>query len=82
MALDPVGVKEGVVTPADVFDGAGGGMGSVPVCVDPDAILTILECEGTGEVEAEAGRGRSPIPEEDGDPAAIEAADTTKKKKI
>ena len=80
LAPNPAGVKKGVVTPVDVFDGAGRGMGSVPICVDPGAILMVLEGEGTGEVEE--GRGRFPVPEEDGDPAAIGAADTTRKKKI
>ena len=55
-------------------------MRSAPVCVDPGIILAVEEEEGTGEVEA--GRVRSPIPEEEGDLATIRAADTTQRKKI
>jgi hypothetical protein len=50
LAPDPARAREEAVTPVDVFDGAGGGMGSVPICVDPDATLVVVKREGIGEV--------------------------------
>ena len=43
LALDPTGVE------ASVFEGAGGGLGSVPTRMDPVAVLAAEAGEGTGE---------------------------------
>ena len=46
LALDLARAREEVVTPAEVFDGAGGGVGSVLVSVDPGMTLAVVEGEG------------------------------------
>ena len=60
-ADDPTRVGGGVATPVVDFTGAGGGMRSVPACVDPGTILTVVEGEGTGEVEVGREIGRAHV---------------------
>ena len=48
--------------------------------MDLGTVLTVVEGEETGEVEASIIG--FPVPEEDGDPAAIGAVDTAERKKL
>ena len=55
---DPVRVGVDVIAPVVVFTEAGGGRRSVAACADPVTILTVIDGQGTGEREAEVGRGK------------------------
>ena len=49
LALDPVGAGAGAGAGAVVWDGAGGGLGSVPTRMDPNTVSAAKVGDGTGE---------------------------------